>query len=389
MKPHREETDLATELRELRPTPRPDFIAELDARAATGFPGEDGDERPLRDAARRLSDIPRWRLPALAGAVALTAIAIATMVIAVSEDGDVGTPRQIAASPESADRASRKPPVQFSAKPPVVERATGDSPPSSGLQLGGPAAAAEGASSAAAATNRRASGPNAFLTPRRDVERSAQLVLATEPAEVRGAAARVFETVHRFDGIVLRSSISAGDEAQANAVFELLIPSGRLGDALAGFSEIAEVRSRRESTGDVTGRTTGLGERLRDSRARIESLLSELAGAETEAERSAVESELRFERGRLAALRSSLQALERRVNLSRVSLRIESGAGAGDGGNDWGVADALDDAGRILAIAAGVTLIGLAVLTPLALIAALVWLSVRAGTKRRRESALG
>lgn len=394
MEPHREDTDLATELRELRPTPRPEFTAELDARAAAGFPDEGGDRRsPLRRVAERLPLVPRWRVPALAGTVAVAAIAVATAVVAISED-EAATPtaQGPAAPPQQLDRAAAKPPVQF-ATPPATAREAAAGGSGSSSRESGEATAAEGPAASAEALNYdgaaplRSSGPNAFLTSRRDVERSARLVLATEPSEVRPAAARVFETVHSFDGIVLRSSI-AGDERGGSAVFDLLIPSGKLGGAMAAFSEIAAVRSRRDASSDVTGRTVGLEERLRDSRARIESLLAELASAETEAERTAVEAQLRSERRNAAGLRSALLDLERRVNLSRVSLRIESGpADIGEDGS-WGVSDALDDAGRILAIAAGVTLIGLALLMPFALLALLAYVLHRLWTKRSRDQAL-
>jgi len=58
----------------------------------------------------------------------------------------------------------------------------------------------------------------------------------------------------------------------------------------------------------------------------------------------------------------------------------------GEGG--WGVSDGLDDAGRILAVAAGVTVIALAILGPLALIALLAWLAHRILVRRSRERAL-
>jgi Domain of unknown function (DUF4349) len=397
MEPRREDTDLATELRELRPTPRPEFTAELDARAAAGFPDEGGNQRsPLQRLAERLPRTPRWRVPALAGSVAVAAIAVATAVIAISEESEVTQIAQRpAAPPERLGRAAAKPPVQFSAPPATVREpaAGGVSRPSS--EESREAAAAEDTAASAEALNydgaapMRSSGPNAFLASRRDVERSAHLVLTTEPSEVRPAASRVFETVQSFDGIVLRSSI-AGDEGGGSAVFDLLIPSGKLGGAMAAFSEIADVRSRRDASSDVTGRTVGLEERLRDSSARIESLLAELASADTDAARTAVEAQLRSERRHAAGLRSALQGLERRVNLSRVSLRIEGGsAGSGAGGDDsWGVSDAFDDAGRILGIAAAVSVIGLAVLGPLALLALLAYAICRLWTKRSRVTAL-
>ena len=80
--------------------------------------------------------------------------------------------------------------------------------------------------------------------------------------------------------------------------------------------------------------------------------------------------------------------------MSEVSLRIVTGRGAGvappskDNGG-WGVADALHDAGHVLTIAAGVLLIGLAVLAPFALFALLFWLGNRFRVRRLRERALG
>jgi uncharacterized protein DUF4349/sigma-70-like protein len=211
-----------------------------------------------------------------------------------------------------------------------------------------------------------------------------------DPSDVRAGAAKVFETVHAYDGIVLRSSISDGAEGDAGATFDLLTPSGKLGDALAAFSGIAEVRSRHEASQDITAPTVHASERLQDSRAKIEGLLLQLSQADSDGERGAVETELRAERHHATALRSSLTSLNRRANLSHVSLRIETGesaAGESSGGS-WGIDDALSDAGHILAIAAGVTLIALAIVAPLALIALLVWFARRLWVKRNREHAL-
>jgi len=90
----------------------------------------------------------------------------------------------------------------------------------------------------------------------------------------------------------------------------------------------------------------------------------------------------------------ALDHLHQRSSMSEVSLRIVTGKGAGvtppskDKGG-WGVGDALHDAGHILAIAAGVAIVGLAILGPLALVALLIWLANRARLRRGRERALG
>ncbi len=373
MEPRRNPDDLSTALRSLRPIPRAEFAAELDERAATGFPRRASSPASrLRGLTKRLRATPPRRLLAPAGAVALTAIVVATAVVATTEDQptrstmlEPGQPNGTAES-HLSDRGTLEPRLERSSD-----------------------AASPASAAAVAPVNRHSS--YAAGRSQRAVERSAQIVLGTDPDRVRADAAKVFDAVHAVDGIVLRSSIRDGAAGQAGAEFELLIPSARLGDAMADLSAIGEVRSRRESTQDITAPTIDARERLRDSRATIEGLLNQLAAATTEAERTATEAKLRAERRQAAFFAAQLDRLDRRANLSRVSLRIETGSAAisEDGGSAWGVGDGLDDAGRILAIAAGVSVISLAVLAPLALIAFLAWLVHRAWIRAGRRRALG
>ncbi len=390
MEPFRDDADLIAELRALRPAPRPAFAAELDERAAAGFPRRAPSARsPISRLVARLREVQPRRALIPAGATALAAIAAVTVIVAVGENGVDTSPSLrldsagagSAASPPAAKSTvgrGHSAGAQFEASAPTKASESDAS------AVGTSAQSAVGASSSS-------TGPYASQAPKRDVERSAEMVLGTDPADVGKAAARVFEAVHTYHGIVLRSSIRDGAEGEAGARFDLLIPSARLGDALAAFSAIAEVRSRHEATADITAPTVGVGERLQDSRAKIESLLAQLAAAQTDAERAVAETRLRSERRHAAALRSQLLGLQRRAHFSRVSLRIETGAesapSAGNGG--WGVGDALGDAGHILAIAAGVTIVGLAILAPIALIAALAWLANRTRVHRSRQRALG
>ncbi len=409
MDPFRDDTNFAAELRALRPTPRPAFAAELDDRAAAGFPRESSlGDSPLGRLAARLRALPPRRLFLSAGATAVATLAVATAVVAVSEPGHPGAPassdlfgQASPPEPSSGSRPSATSPPAHPSPSPIphrVERggstqyesalpalsSTGESSGSSGAASGSGSAASGTESSAALETT----GPFASKAPHRDVERSAELVLDANPSEVADDAARVFEAVHTYDGIVLSSSVRGGPAGNAGAEFELLIPSGKLGDALAAFSGIAEVRSRHDASDDITAPTVRLGEHLRDSRARIDGLLVQLARADTDAERAEVEAQLQVERRQAASLRSQVTKLSRRAHLSRVSLRIESGDVSTSGGG-WGAGDALGDAGHILGIAAGVAIVGLAVLAPLALIALLAWLASRAWVRRNRERALG
>jgi hypothetical protein len=396
MEPFRDETELVAELAALRPPPGPAFAAELDERAASGFPRRSRfGSSPRAWLGERIHAIQPRRALIPAGATALAAVAAVTVVVALNEPG--GERLLIGRDGPDAAGAPTKPvaPSTPSGGRSAGAEFRGYAPGSQSLPQP-PGEASSAASSQALPTpDVHTSAPPldrnssfALQAPRRDIERSAEIVLGADAAEVGKDAARVFEAVHAHRGIVLRSSIRDGEDAVAR--FELLIPSARLGDALAAFSAIAEVRSRHEATADITAPTVRTGELLRDSRARIDGLLAQLSRADTDAERTAVESQLRAERDQAAYLRSQLATLERRATFSRVSLRIETGAAAaspGDG-SGWGVGDALGDAGHILGIAAGVTIVVLAILGPVALIVALAWLANGARIRRSRERAL-
>ncbi len=368
--------NLDAALRALRPTPRPAFAAELDERVAAGFkPVSQASRSPLAAIADRFRGFSPQRLLFTTGGTAFAAIAVATVLIAVNES---------APTPTALERnVQQRPPriTEFSAAvPKALDR------------LAGHAAAgqAEGTSGVQSSESLSSGIARAFAIPgrrQREIERSAEITLLAEPGDVGADSAEVFDAVHDVNGIVLRSTTTSG--ANAGAHFELLIPTAKLGDALAAFSAIDEVRSRHEATADITAPTLALGERLKDSRAKIDGLLTQLAAAETQSESEAIEIALRDERLHAAALRARLDKLRQRADFSRVSLSIETGASATDSSEgSWGIGDALDDAGHILGIAAGITVIALAVLAPLALILLLVWLIRRTWLVRARNRAL-
>jgi hypothetical protein len=367
---------LAADLRALRPAPRPEFAAELDERAAAGFPRRSRWPRPS------------WRMPSPlrvlipAGGVAVIAIAIVTAVVVSSDSGS---------SSGSGGLLGLTSPVDSTPKPEPTAKAP--SYHAGAVEEAAPeASAAAGAAGGAESEARSGVGPPVLSyggeidrSHHRAVERSAELVLGADPADVAGDAGKVFEAVHAHDGIVMRSSTREGEAGVAAARFELLIPSAKLGDALAALSAIDEVRSRHEATDDITAPTVRTGELLQDSKARIDSLLAQLEAAETESGREAVEGELAAERRHRARLRAQLQHLERRADYSRVLVRIETGAFEDSSGGAWGIDDALGDAGHILAVAAAVSVVALAILGPIALVILLAWLTHRAWVRRERR----
>jgi hypothetical protein len=393
METRREDFDLGSELRALRPSPGAEFVAELDARAAAGFPLRPRSGRsPLAALAARFRGFSPQRLLFAGGGTALAAIAIATVVVASLDSGSGPVDGHYARAPKPTEAFSPEAPSTGRSARAAESSAASGQGDSSGVQFSEAVPRAHGDSEIQSAGPSELPAASATHAPldraaHRDVERSAEIGLLAEPDDVADDSALVFSAVHDAGGIVLRSTTTRGRHAGAN--FDLLIPSAKLGDALAAFSAIDEVRTRHEATADITAPTVALGERLRDSRAKIDGLLTQLSAAETDAEREAAEIELRGERGHAAGLRSQLEKLHQRADFSRVSLRIETdGSTAASSDAGWGVDDALGDAGHILGIAAGVTLVGLAVIAPIALILLLAWLGHRLWLRTRRQRAL-
>jgi hypothetical protein len=84
--------------------------------------------------------------------------------------------------------------------------------------------------------------------------------------------------------------------------------------------------------------------------------------------------------------------LNNAVSYATIDLTIRgkrsSGAAAANPGDRWTPGDALKDAGRVLEVIAGVLVIGVAILLPIAVLAALAAYANRGLTRRRRERAL-
>src|SRR6476646_2830466 len=379
---------LIADLQALRPAPRPEFAAELDQRAAAGFPRRTHWRwTPFE----RLRSMQPRKLLIPAGGVAILAIAVTTALVAMQDTQpqprlniDRGAIHDGGARNHSCCEFERLAPAHQPGPEAASEEAGGSVTESSGTSSAGAAASVPENYDGNAQYRNGSTNLN-----NRAVERNAELVLGAAPADVAEDSSKVFEAVHAHDGIVMRSSTREGEAGVAGARFELLIPSAKLGDALAALSAIDEVRSRHEATDDITAPTVAAGELLQDSKARIDSLLAQLETAETESEREAVEAELALERRHRSHLRAQLQQLERRADYSRVLVRIETGAAEeSSGGGAWGVGDALDDAGKILAVAAAVSVVALAILGPIALIALLAWLAHRAWVRRERRRVL-
>ena len=346
---------VARAVRAERPLPAERFAAELDAWAAAGFaapsPRPARRRRPSRVAWPRLSR--RALMPALGAAASLlVAVVVAASLLSSGEDGrapTVGLPE-----PSSTTRGE-----------------------------------AGGAQSLAAPSTTAPVPPGDVAPGRaRRVERQASLVLTAPKDEVAEVSDGVIRATDEVGGIVQSSSVSSGD-GQSGATFQLRVPARRLDDALARLSKLGHVRSRTQNSLDVTGSFVGARERLDAAAAERKGLLRQLARADTANETASVRARLRIVQSEIASARTSLRRIRVRTNYSTVSVTVQADGDSGaSGGGAWTPGDAMEDAVRVLEVFAGVVLVALAIVAP---VAVLGWVLVAAGRvvrRRRREQAL-
>jgi hypothetical protein len=402
--------DLAVDVRADRPALEPDFGTKLDQWAAAGFPRED---RPgvrtedetgsaLSGLLERLRSVPPRRLLLSTGAAATFVVAVA-VAIGVSDNlddsgGGSGAGPNALTAPTSAGG-------------PTVENA-----PSAGSERGDAAGAADaqvqlsgrqgadsatyGAATPSLGTVARAGFASGSRAAHRKVEQNVDLVLATEPQDVRDVADRVFAVADDQNGFVVSSNITSGRgsvsvpggpadarEQSGGGSIELRIPAAHLQDALGDLSRLAHVASRSDGTIDVTNQFDAAKTHVDDLETERQHLLRQLAHAVTITEEESLKQRLAIVENQLADAKDHLGHIQTRIRLVPVSVEIRGQEGV-DSGGAWSIGDAFHDAGRVLTVIAGILLISAAVLVPLGLIGAVAWITARAVIRRRREDAL-
>jgi hypothetical protein len=346
--------DLALDIRADRSVPAAEFARALDARAAAGFPKP----TPLTPS-KAPHRLPRRRAVPLALGTASAVFILVTVGVTsglFSGGGGQSTggtanggaaPGQPQASPEAAAGKARALPL--------------------------PA--------------QRAPAPGTFPSnaPVRKVERAATITLSAPRDEIEKVSDGVIRTADRYGGFVLSSRVSSGDQ-DAGASIDLRIPSSRLQPAIADLSKLAHVKARSQSALDITDRFSAPRRALADATAERRALLTQLARAVTPNETASIRARLKLANDRINAARATLRRLGNRVGYSAVSVTVEQGARAA--GGSWSVGDAFGDALAVLGVAAGVLVIGLAVLLPVTVMLALAWAARRTYLRRARNAAL-
>jgi hypothetical protein len=329
--------ELALTLAADTPAPRPDFAETLRGRVEAGFP-------PAKER-WRFADLREAFAP-LAG-VAATILVIVGLVVVLGSGGEN----------------------------------SGDSGSSAGAGGGG----GEAASGKALSEQSRSGSGFAPGQPNRRIERTFSMELGVPVKEMARVADQVNAVAYRHGGFVLSSSVDSG-EGGGSGDFSLRIPVDQLRPALRDLAELAPVKSQSESGRDVTRQHLTAKDRLQAARTERRSLLRRLEAATTDAEAEAIRRRLDIVGGEINGLRSQLRDLRLRTSYAVVNVTLTEAKK--DKGSLGSLNDSFDDAGKLLAGFAGVTIRVLALALPLGLIGLIGWLASRSLRRRRRESAL-
>jgi Domain of unknown function (DUF4349) len=340
-----------------RPAVEPEFARSLDQRVARRFAGAP----PAKWSRPRRRWLSKGFWEASGALVAGVALMVGLVVLVGGHGG---------ASSESSST---------SAAPSVAS--------SSSASAAGP--------SASTASSPRASGALTLqpATRGRKVVQSAQLQLAAPANRIDDVAQQVYDVIGSLNGVVENSTVTQTGGSDGSASFQLSVPSGSLGEAMSRLSSLnyATVLSRTDASQDITDQYGAAQRALADARALRTSLLKQLANATTTEQVDSLKAQIRDAEASISSDEATLTRLNRQVGFSQLALQIgarSAPAPVSHHSGGFGIRQAAHDAWRVLTVAAGVALIALAALTPIALVAALIWWVGAALRRRRREQAL-
>ena len=379
--------ELALLLADDRPAVDPVFAHNLDDRVSGRFGG----------AAREAERPPRrsWWSAWLAGGAAVTlAAAVVALIVFVPGIDHAGSSSASSSVASSSAASSAAGSASSSSGAGPTQELSAPSRSASGAASGNATSAASSQAAAPTAASPSGQTPQPQSNGRKTIQ-SAQLNLSTAPSRVDDVAQEAFNVIGQENGIVNRSSVTQTGSADGNAFMQLSVPSSALAQTMTKLSQLtyARVASRTDNSQDVNNQYIQAKRRLADAQALRTSLLKQLANAVTTEQVDSLKAQIRDAERSISSDESSLAALNHRIAYSNISLTIFAGAQppvtpTHHGSSGFTLGKATHDAGRVLVVVAGVLLIGLAVLLPVAAIAALAWWVGGMVTHRRRERAL-
>ena len=356
---HAELAELALLLRDERPEPAPAWATQLDRRAQARFPA-----RPRK---KRDWGWMRPLVPALAVILLLSPI----VLIARSRAAPT-TARMVAArgrpprSSTAPDRKARAAVAQVR-RPAAARSRTGRRPKVR----------------RARSRRRKAGDPSSDARDRRNVQRSAALTLAAPRSQLDRVAGQIGDVAADVGGFVDRSSIT---QLGAAATFACASRRASSTPRSRRSRGLGRVRDLSRNSVDITSNVVSARDRLTEARTERESLLRQLAQADTVNETESIRARLDIVAREIAAAEGSLRRVRNRANFANLRVELVPAGGVDEGA--WTPGDAFDDGLRVLEVAAGVAVIAAAILLPLLAIWLLAWLAHRVVVRRRRERSL-
>ncbi len=365
------------ELTSLIASERPDvdeeWAAELDRRAANRFrrAGKAG-------LGAWIEGMRPMRIAGPAGALATLAI-VAVVAVSTLNAGDGGE----SSTPVAPDTAASSSDSSGSTVAPSAATASGAQEGARG--------SADGAAAGSAALPLYPNGDRfkadtriAPGTAKRQVDRSVQLTLTTNPDKVRDVSDQVIAITRSLDGIVASSQVSVAGK-QSRADLQLTIPTRNLDAAIDQLTKLANVDSLNEATEDITRPFVSAKNNLNDLQAQRRKLLQALGNAATDTEAEALRLQIGDVRRQISRAQAAFENIARRANLSDLNVTVTGDPNAKE---DRDLGTWFDDAVSVLRDVAGVLLISAAIVVPLGLLIGLTWMAVAWARRRRRESAL-
>ena len=157
--------------------------------------------------------------------------------------------------------------------------------------------------------------------------------------------------------------VTATGGADGYAEFQLTVRSASLSRTMAELSRLryANVVSRTDTTQNLGGQVISTRRQLVDAQALRASLMKQLANALTTGQIDSLNGRIHDAEATIARAQAALRSLGRRVDYSQISVQINASPNPiAHGSSGFTVGKAARDAGRVLTVGAGVTLIALA-----------------------------
>ncbi len=222
-------------------------------------------------------------------------------------------------------------------------------------------------------------------SPARVEQLAASLTLGTTASEVQRVSDQIGRAVTAEGGYVASSQVQVESRGESGATLSLSVPSAHLARTLSALGRLGAVRAETQSQQDITDAYGASKRALADAVAERAALLRALAAASTQGEIESLHRRLALSGAAIDRARNAFGRISREASNSNVEVTV-----VGDSHTTGGLTlgRGLHDAGRVLTVALGVLLIGLAALIPIALVALAFGLGARVLRRGRRERAL-